>query len=149
MANFMTVSQCPYNPYLYEVKFADAKNQTTKSVQKQKALNHFVELSVCEFLKSDKQAFNLVLNYLKQNQDGYNFTVEEFWTKYGYLCRGLEKLVSDLTLDNYSLIPDRVLTFGYAIPNEKFYEDMCSLKFSASKYIGMISILSEKFQHFM
>ncbi len=149
MAKYINREPCPYNIYLDEISFPAAKNTTTKLVQKQKALNHFVELSVCEYFKSDKQLFKLTLNYLRQNQDGYNFTEEEFWRKYGFICDGLANLVTDNTLDDASLIPDHVLTFGYAMPNDRFYEDVCNLKFSASKYIGMISVLSEKFQHFV
>ncbi len=140
MAEFVNVKLNEFNMYINNITYPPAKTETMLYVQKQRANNHFVELFRCEYIKVNNSIFQKVYKYLQSNEHKYNITAREFYQKTAWLNNAVSKVIDDV-YDGVCYLPDKIIQRGYAMLNEKFYEDICSLNFNVTKYIGAINLL--------
>ncbi len=145
MAQYVIVKPNKYNnPYVNDVTYPEATSEAMKYVQLNHAYQEVLTIGMTKFLDPEDQIYVKTMEYLEDHQDEYNITVNDLHKKmkkiFQFVGKCLEQTNKGDTID------ERILTRGFCTLSDKFFEDVCSLKFSAGKYIGAINQIAEVFQ---
>ncbi len=129
------------NPYINDVSYPKATSEAMKMVQLNHAYQSLMTIGLTKFMDPGDQIYVKTMKYLDDHQYEYNITVNELNKKMKKILLAIGKAMDDN--NHLGSVDERILKRGFCELSDKFFEDVCSLKFSVSMYIGAINQIAE------